>query len=372
MSKKDYYDVLGVSKNATEQELKKAYRQKAKKYHPDANPGNVEAETKFKELSEAYDVLQDPQKRSKYDQFGHAAFEGGMGGGGFNGGYGFDMGDIFGDIFGDFFGGGRRSSNGPKRGANIQANMKITFEESIKGVKREVELPLDTKCEVCKGTGAEGNSIPKTCHQCGGSGVERVQQQTMLGIMTTQRTCSKCGGSGKIIENPCKKCSGKGHYRKNTKFEVDVPAGINTGQSIRLQGKGQMGERGGSQGDLIIQIVVEDHEYFVRQGNDIFLEVPITFVQATLGAEITVPTIHGNEQVNIKAGTQTDTVMTLKNKGVPNVRNNKILGDMYIKFIVQIPKSLNNAQKEKLKEFAELMGDDYKDHKKGFFEKLFS
>ncbi|MFV0440294.1 MAG: molecular chaperone DnaJ [Lachnospirales bacterium] len=375
MSKRDYYEVLGVSKNATDAELKKAYRTKAKKYHPDANPDNKEAEEKFKELSEAYDVLQDSQKRQKYDQFGHSAFENGAGGGygGYGGSYGFDMGDIFGDIFGDFFGGGsRRNSNGPRRGADLQTNINITLEESVFGASKELTLPIDTKCDSCNGTGSEGKSIPKTCPNCKGSGQERVQQQTMLGIMTSVRTCSKCSGKGKIIENPCKKCSGSGHYRKNTAIKIEIPKGINTGQSIRIRGKGAMGENGGTQGDLLVVVNLMPHEYYVRKGNDIFLDLPITFVQATLGADVEIPTIYGNDSYSVRAGTQTDTVVTLKSKGVPDVRNNRYVGDMYVKFKVQIPKSLNEEQKQKLMDFAEAMGDEYKDHKRGFFDKLFN
>ncbi|MFV0519307.1 MAG: molecular chaperone DnaJ [Lachnospirales bacterium] len=372
MAKRDYYEVLGVEKNVSEADLKKAYRNKAKKYHPDANPGDKEAEEKFKELSEAYDVLQDSQKRQKYDQFGHSAFEGGMGGGGYGGSYDFDMGDIFGDIFGDFFGGGRsRSNNGPRRGSDLQTNIRITFEESIFGCSKEVELPIDTTCSDCNGTGASKGSIPKTCPHCKGSGQERVQQQTMLGIMTSVRTCSRCGGTGKHIENPCTTCSGKGYSKKNTKIKIDIPKGISTGQSVRIRGKGAMGERGGQQGDLLVAMNVAPHEYFQRKGNDIYLDIPLTFVQATIGASITIPTVYGNETYDVKAGTQSETVINLKGKGAPDVRNARYTGDMYVKFKVEIPKKLTDVQMEKLKEFADAMGDDYVDHKKGFFDKLF-
>ncbi len=371
MAKKDYYETLGVNKGASDSEIKKAYRKLAKQYHPDANPGDKTAEEKFKEASEAYDVLQDKDKRAKYDQFGHAAFEQGAGGGGGYSSYDFDMNDIFESFFGGGFGGGSRR-RGPQPGNDIQVSTTITFEEAVFGGSKEIELPLSVQCEDCEGSGAQKGTRAETCKVCGGSGQERVQQQTMFGMQIATRTCSRCNGRGKTIKTPCQKCSGKGTYKKRTKIKVDIPKGINDGQSIRIHGKGDAGEPGAPNGDLLVVMRVQPHDFFVRKGNDIFLDIPITFVQATLGADIKIPTMYGNEQYSIKAGTQSETVITLRGKGVPDVRNPRRVGDMYVKFKVQIPQNLTNTQKDKLKDFAESMGDDYKDHKKGIFEKLFT
>lgn len=374
--KRDYYETLGVQKNATEDDLKKAYRKLAKQYHPDANPGNQEAEAKFKELSEAYAVLSDPQKRSSYDQFGHQAFDGsGGGGGGFYSN--FDMGDIFESFFGgdigDIFGGGRK--RGPRRGADLQTNLQIDFEEAIFGVEKDMNINANESCTTCKGTGAKPGTTAESCRQCGGTGQERVQQQTVFGTMTSVRTCSVCRGDGKIIKDPCQTCRGTGTVRSNKTLKVSIPKGIDNGQTIRLAGKGEPGERNAAPGDLLITIYVRPHKYFTRKENNLYLDVPITFVQAALGDEISIPTLEsvnkqGEEKYSIRPGTQTGTVVTLKGKGAPNVRNNRIIGDLYVTLKVTVPTQLNDRQKHALKAFAEEMGEEYKDGKKGFFEKI--
>ncbi len=371
---KDFYEVLGVNKGAGDDELKKAYRSLAKKYHPDANPGNAEAEQKFKEASHAYEILSDPQKRAKYDQFGHQAFEGGGGGAGY-GSADFDMGDIFSSIFGDgmfsdVFGGGGRRRQGPQRGADVRTSMQITFEEAVFGTTKEVQMPLTEQCDTCHGTGSKPGTTAESCKQCGGTGEERVTQQTLLGMMTSVRTCSSCHGTGKIIKNPCTTCSGKGKVRKNIKFEVNIPKGIDNGQAIRISGRGEPGEKGGPQGDLLITINIQPHKFFIRKGYDVYCEFPISFVQAALGDEITIPTLDGEEKFTLKAGTQTGTVATLRGKGVYNLKNNRLRGDQYITFKIVVPTELTDRQKELLRSFANEMGDDLAEHKKGFFNKM--
>ncbi len=368
MSKRDYYDVLGVSKDSSDSEIKKAYRKLAKKYHPDANQNNAEAEEKFKEASEAYSVLSDAEKKSTYDQYGHSAM--GQGGaGGFS--QDFDMGDIFSSFFGgsDPFGGGGRQRR--RRGADLQANMTITFEECISGVDKEIKLPLDEQCEQCNGTGAKKGTTATTCNTCGGAGQVRVQQQTMFGAMTSVKTCSTCHGEGKIIKEKCTTCYGTGKVKKETSLKIEIPKGIETGQSIRLSGKGEIGEKGGSRGDLLINITVIPHKYFKRDGINLYLNIPITFIQATLGGEITIPTPYGEQKYMVKPGTQTGSTVTIKNKGVANVRNKRQIGDLVATLKVTVPKDLTKKQEEALKDFATAMGSEYNDHKKGFFEKLF-
>lgn len=370
-NKRDYYDVLGVSKGASDDELKKAYRKLAKKYHPDANPDNTEAEDKFKEASEAYEVLSDKEKRSTYDQFGHSAFEnGGAGGYQYSGGFS-DMSDIFENFFGgDIFGGSSRRRNGPRRGADVGVNIEISFEEAIFGVKKDITIRVAETCNTCKGTGAKKGTSPESCRKCNGTGQERVQVQTLFGATTTIRTCSACGGNGKIIKDPCEACSGSGVIRKNKTLEITIPQGIDSGQSIRISGKGEPGERGGPYGDLLVTVYVKEHKHFKRKGTNLFMDIPITFVQATLGAEITIPTMYGNEKYVIKAGTATGTEVRLRNKGVPSIRNKNSIGDLVVTLNITVPKNLNEKQKDLLRQFAEEMGDDYKDHKKGFFDKV--
>lgn len=369
--KRDYYEVLGINKQSNDDEIKKAYRKLAKQYHPDANPGDKTAENKFKEVSEAYGVLSDGEKRRMYDQMGHSAFsqQGGFGGAGM------DLNEIFsrfGDIFGggDFFGmGGRRS--GPKRGADLQMRLNIKFEEAVFGCTREVSLNTYETCTPCKGSGAKPGTFAENCKKCNGTGSERVMQQTMLGYMTSVVTCSACRGEGKIIKEPCTACRGQGRVRANKTLSVTVPKGIDNGQQIRLQGKGEFGEKGGPAGDLYIVVQVSPHKLFNREGNNLYLDVPITFVQAALGDEILIPMLDGKEEkYSIKPGTQPGAVFHLRGKGVPSVRNNRNMGDLVVKFIVTVPTVMNERQKELLVSFNEAMGDDYKNHKKRWFDKV--
>lgn len=372
-SKRDYYEVLGVQKGASDSELKKAYRKLAKKYHPDANPDNKEAEAKFKEIGEAYEVLSDPQKRAAYDQYGHAAFEGGMGGAGAGGFGGFaggmDMGDIFDGIFGgmggfgDIFGGGSRRKNGPQKGSDKAMSITITFEEAVFGCKKEVYLDTYETCPDCKGNGAKPGTYPETCTRCKGSGQERVVQQTPFGAMQNIRTCSACRGTGKIIKTPCPKCSGSGNVKINKKVELNIPKGIDNGQQIRKVGLGGPGKNGGQNGDLYVEIRVKPHSTFVRNGLNINVEVPITMTQAALGAQITIPTVDGDEPYTVKAGTQPGDKFVMRGKGVCNVRNANQRGDQIVTFKVVIPTKLTEKQKDLLREFDG-------DKKESFFEKF--
>ncbi len=379
--KRDYYEVLGVNKGASEDEIKKAYRKLAKKYHPDANPGNKEAEQKFKELGEAYEVLSDSQKKARYDQFGHAAFDpsSGMGGAGFTDFDMGDLGDIFGSMFGGFgFGGGNPRRSGPRRGNDIHVNIQISFKESIFGGKKEVSVPVTDECDTCHGTGAKPGTYAETCKKCNGTGQERVTQQSFLGVVQSLRTCSACGGTGKQIKDPCTTCKGAGKVRKQKTFEITIPAGIDSGQTIRLSGKGDIGEKGGGYGDLLVTIYVESDKTFKRKGLNLYCEVPITFVQAALGDEITIKTMYGEQKYNIKAGTQPETVITLKGAGAPRLRNEKSKGDLIVTLKVQIPTSLTVRQKELLKEFygeteapKETQEEPHKEEKKKKFSDYF-
>ena len=352
--KRDYYEVLGVDKNVSEADLKKAYRKVAKKYHPDTNPGDAEAEEKFKEAAEAYAVLSDPEKKAKYDQFGHAAFEQGGGPGGF-GGFDFaDMGDIFGDIFGDFFGGGARrsQSNGPVKGANIKTTVRVSFEEAVFGTQEELELPLKDECDVCKGTCSQPGHQPETCSKCGGKGQVTFTQQSLFGMARTVQTCPDCGGTGKIIKYKCSNCAGTGYVKSKKKIQVAVPAGIDNGQSIRIREKGEPGINGGGRGDLLVTVLVDRHPTFQRQEYDLYSSEPISFTQAALGGKITVNTIDGPYDIEIKPGTQTDTKIKLKGKGVPTLRNKNVRGDHYVTLIVQVPDKLTEEQKSLLNQYA--------------------
>ena len=357
-TKRDYYEVLGVSKSATDDELKKAYRKLAKKYHPDTNPGDKEAEAKFKEASEAYAVLSDADKRRQYDQFGHAAFEQGGGAGGF-GGFDFnDMGDIFGDIFGDFFGGGRsrsQSYNGPTQGANVRINVRISFMEAVFGVDKKFEMNMKDECPHCFGSGAKPGTKPETCTKCGGKGQVVYTQQSMFGMVRNVQPCPDCQGSGKIIREKYPDCSVTGYVRNKKTIEVSIPAGIDNGQSVRIRGKGEPGKNGGGRGDLLVNVSVDRHPIFRRQEYDIYSTMPISFVQAALGGDITIKTVDGDVVQNIKPGTQTDTRIRLKGKGVPTIRNKNIRGDHYVTLVVQVPEKLNNEQKELLRKFDESM-----------------
>lgn len=377
--KRDYYEVLGLNKGADEAAIKKAYRTLAKKYHPDMNPGDQEAEVKFKEVNEAYAVLSDAQKRAQYDQFGHAAFEqGGMGGGfdGFGGGFDFgDLGDIFGNIFGGGFGGGSSTRrNGPRRGDDIGATVTISFEEAAFGVKKDVSYNRIQRCPDCSGSGATKGTSPETCTVCGGSGQRRVVQR--MGGMQFQSTvtCDSCRGTGKIIKNPCNNCRGTGFIKVVKKLGVSIPAGIDDGERIALRGEGCDGRNGGSTGDLIITVRVKRHNIFERDGYNIYCEVPITISEATLGAEITIPTLEGEMKYTIPEGTQPGTRFTVKQKGIPYVNNSGRRGDLIFTVNVEVPRGLNGKQKDLLRAFAESCGEgNYEKKSKIFknFRKMF-
>jgi molecular chaperone DnaJ len=381
--KRDYYEVLGVEKSADEAAIKKAYRVLAKKYHPDMNPGDAEAEKKFKEASEAYAILSDAEKRKQYDQFGHAAFENGGGGaGGFGGFGGFDfggdMGDIFGDIFGDLFGGGggrRRSNNGPMQGAHVRASVRITFEEAVFGCEKELELTLKDTCTSCHGTGAKAGTSPETCPKCGGRGQVAYTQQTMFGAMQSVRPCPDCNGSGKIIKEKCPDCYGTGYISNRKKIQVSIPAGIDNGQSIRIREKGEPGTNGGPRGDLLVEVIVSRHTTFQRQDMDIYSNVPISFAVAALGGTIQIDTVDGKVEYDVKAGTQTGTRVRLRGKGVPSLRNKSVRGDHYITLNIQVPTSLSPEAKEALRNFDAVSGNSLKNEnvkpkKKGFMDKI--
>lgn len=350
--KRDYYEVLGVSRQASDSEIKSAYRKLAKKYHPDINPGDKEAEVKFKEASEAYAVLSDADKKRQYDQFGHAAFEGGAGGGGFDFS-GMDMGDIFGDIFGDFFGGGRSraQSNGPMKGQNVRTTVRITFEEACFGIDKEIDITLKEECSNCHGTGAKPGTSPETCSKCGGKGQVVFTQQSLFGVVRNVQSCPDCRGTGKIIKSKCTDCSGTGYVSKRKKISVSIPAGIDNGQCVRIRDKGEPGVNGGSRGDLLVEVLVSRHPLFQRQDRDIYSTAPVTFVQAALGGDVHIKTIDGEVIYNVKPGTQTDTRVRLRNKGVPSLRNKQVRGDHYVTLVVQVPTQLTQEQKDILLQF---------------------
>ena len=358
--KRDYYEVLGVDKNADEAAIKKAYRVLAKKYHPDMNPGDAEAEKKFKEASEAYAVLSDPEKRRQYDQFGHAAFDGGAGGGA--GGFDFngaDFGDIFGDIFGDFFGGGRGRSagNGPMKGNTLYTSVKISFEEAIFGCEKTIELTVKEPCKTCNGTGAKAGTSPETCPKCGGKGQVVFTQQSFFGTVRNVQPCPDCKGSGKIIKEKCPDCRGTGYVSQNKKYAVKIKAGIDNGQVILMPGLGDPGVNGGPRGDVKVEIIVGRHPIFQRQDMNIYSTVPVSFAVAALGGEIMIDTVDGKVIYEVKPGTQTDTKVRLKGKGVPSWRNPEIRGDHYVTLIVQVPSKLSHEAKELLRQFDEESGD---------------
>lgn len=376
-NKRDYYEVLGVGKSAGEDEIKKAYRSLAKKYHPDMNPGDKDAEVKFKEVNEAYAVLSDSEKRAKYDQFGHAAFDPSAGGG-FGGFGGFGGGDFdFGDIFSSFFGGGgggssRSRQNMPIDGDDIGARITISFDEAAFGTKKEISFARVENCPDCSGRGAKSESDIETCSECRGTGRVMVKQQTILGFMQTQRTCQSCRGAGKIIKKPCSNCNGKGRIKINKKLEVNIPAGIDDRQNIVLRGQGSAGVNGGSNGDLIIEVRVKEDRIFERSGNNIYCEVPISFAEAALGAEIDVPVLGGgSEKYKIPEGTQSGTSFTLRGKGISDI-NTKRPGDLIITVAVETPKNLNAEQKKLLSDFAASLGESNGAKKESFFKKLFN
>ena len=360
--KRDYYEVLGVDKGADDATIKKAYRQLAKKYHPDMNPGDKEAEKKFKEASEAYAVLSDPDKRRQYDQFGHSAFEGGGAGGGF-GGFDFsgaDFSDIFGDIFGDFFGGGSRGgarNNGPMKGANLRTSVRISFEQAVFGVEKELDLNLKDTCKTCNGSGAKPGTSPETCRKCGGRGQVVTQHSTPFGTIRNSQVCPDCGGTGKTIKEKCPDCHGSGYISSRKKIQVSIPAGIDNGQSVRIRDKGEPGVNGGPSGDLLVEVVGDRHPIFQRQEMNIFSTVPVSFAVAALGGEILIDTVDGKVVYDVKAGTQTDTRIRLRGKGVPSLRNKDVRGDHYVTLVVQVPDKLSNEAKELLKQFDKETGN---------------
>lgn len=386
-SKRDYYEVLGVGRDADDAAIKKAYRVLAKKYHPDMNPGDAEAEKKFKEASEAYAVLSDPEKRRQYDQFGHSAFEGGAGGAGGFGGFDFnsaDFSDIFGDIFGDLFGSGgsRRGgrSNGPMKGANIRKSIRISFEEAVFGCDKELEVVLKDPCKTCNGTGAKPGTSPETCPKCGGKGQVVYTSQSFFGTVQNVQTCPNCGGSGQVIKEKCTSCAGTGYTSSKKKIQVSIPAGIDNGQSVRIREKGEPGVNGGPRGDLLVEVNVSRHPIFQRQDVHIFSTVPISFAQAALGADIRVATVDGDVIYTVKPGTKTDTKVRLKGKGVPSLRNPQVRGDHYVTLVIQTPEKLSAEAKEALRKFDALAGNTLnqegaaeegkKSKRKGFMDKM--
>lgn len=369
--KRDYYEVMGVPKEASDDEIKKAYRKLAKQYHPDLNPGDKEAENKFKEVNEAYEVLSDKEKRSRYDQFGHAGVDPNYGGaaGGNPFGSDIDLGDIFNSFFGGF--GGRRQSNpnAPRRGADTEASLTVSFEEAAKGCKKEISYSRVAACADCGGSGAKKGTSAKTCSDCGGSGQVRIHQRTPFGVMQTSRTCDRCGGSGKVIENPCPTCSGHGRVRSTHKVEVSVPAGIADEQVLRVSGQGDAGYNGGPAGDLHVFIGVRPHPLFERKGDDVWCELPLTFTQAALGAEVVVPILDGKVSYQVHEGTQPGDVFRLKGKGIPHLGGHS-RGDQFVKISIEVPKNLSSRQKELLKEFEKNAVEKNYQKRKKFFDKL--
>ena len=383
--KRDYYEVLGIGKNATDAEIKSAYRKLAKKYHPDLNPGNKEAEEKFKEVNEANDVLSDPQKRQRYDQFGFAGVDpnyaaaNGGGAGGFGGGFGgVDLGDIFGDIFGGGFGGGfsgfgggssTRTANAPRKGHDIQASVILTFEEAAHGCSKKITINRQDTCPDCGGTGAAKGTSPETCPDCGGRGYVVTQQRTPFGVMQSQQPCSHCGGRGTIIRNPCKTCRGTGKTAARKSLEINIPAGIDDDQNIALRGQGDAGTNGGPAGDVIVHVTVKPDAVFERDGYDVYVRVPITYSQAVLGAEIEVPTVDGKVAQKIPEGTQSGTKFRLRGQGIQYL-NGRGRGDQYVIVDVEIPKKLNRTQREALKAFEDSLKDENYEKRKSFFKNL--
>ncbi len=390
--KRDYYEVLGVSKTASDDEIKKAYRKVAKKYHPDLNPGDKTAEEKFKEANEAYEVLSDSQKKARYDQFGHAGVDpNGFGGagGGFGGGFGgfggdmdFDLGDILGSMFGGGFGGfggGRRANpNAPRRGSDIQTRVTVSFEEAAKGCQRKIEVGKIVTCDSCKGSGAAAGTHAETCKQCNGSGQISVQQRTPFGVMSTVKTCPSCNGKGKVIPNPCSKCRGTGFMKQNETVEINIPAGIDDGQSMQVAGGGNKGTNGGPNGNLIIRVSVRPHPFFSRDGYDVWLDQTVTFAQAALGDTLYIPTLDGKVKFDLPAGTQPGEVFRLRSRGIQKL-NQKAKGDQFVKIIVDVPRNLNSTQKDMLRKFNDSLPDKPKNNvndgtatedKKNFFDRV--
>ena len=370
---RDLYEVLGLQKGASDDEIKKAYRKLAKKYHPDLNPGDKEAEKKMKEVNGAYEVLSDAEKKARYDQYGFAGIDpnyaGGAGGGGFGGFQDFDLGDIFGSMFGGGFGGQQTRQNGPRKGENLRITLQLTFEEAVFGCEKSVSVTRNESCKDCGGTGAKKGTSPETCPVCRGSGQVQSTQRTPFGVFSSSSPCQNCKGTGKIIKEPCPSCKGEGRVRKTRTIRVKIPAGIDDGQTISLRGEGNGGARGGPAGDLYVTVYVKEHKMFKRDGQDIILEMPISFAQAALGATLIVPTVDGKVQYDLPEGTQTGTVFRLRGSGVPSV-NGRGRGDQYVKVNVEIPRNLNHEQKELLRKFDEATGDSCYSERGGFFKKM--
>ena len=373
--KRDYYEVLGVSKGASEDEIKKAYKKMARKYHPDLNPGDKSAEEKFKEVNEAYEVLSDANKKARYDQYGHAGVDPNFGAGGFGGGFdgGFDfsdLGDIFGSFFGGGFGGGRRTNPyAPQRGESIRLAVTISFEEAAFGCEKEVTVERYETCDTCHGSGCAPGTSPEVCPDCHGTGTVQQRRQTPMGVFATSSPCPKCGGKGRIIHQPCKDCRGSGMMRKRRTIQASIPAGIDNGQTISIRGQGNAGRNGGPAGDLLITITVRPHELFRREGTSVLCEAPITFTQAVLGAELEIPTIDGKVKYTLPEGTQSGTTFRLKGKGIPSI-NGRGRGDQYVTVYIETPRNLNKEQREALKKFAEAMGENAGEEQKPFFKKF--
>ena len=370
--KRDYYEVLGVSRGASEAEIKKAYRKLAKENHPDLHPGDKEAEARFKEVNEAYEVLSDADKKARYDQYGHAGVDPNFGaGGGFDGSFDFgDLGDIFGSFFGGGFGGGRRTNpNAPQRGESIRLSLAISFEEAAFGCEKSVTVERMETCDTCHGNGCAPGSTPEVCPDCHGTGTVQVRRQTPMGVFATSSPCTRCGGKGTIIHQPCKDCHGTGAVRKRKTIQASIPAGIDNGQTISIRGQGNAGKNGGPAGDLLITITVRPHELFRREGTSVLCEAPITFAQAVLGAELEIPTIDGKVKYELPEGTQSGTTFRLKGKGIPAL-NGRGRGDQYVTVYIETPRNLNKEQKEALKKFAESMGDSNYEARPKFFKKF--
>ena len=370
--KRDYYEVLGISKGASEDEIKKAYKKMARKYHPDLNPDNKEAEEKFKEVNEAYEVLSDPDKKARYDQYGHAGVDPNFGAGaGFDGSFDFgDLGDIFGNFFGGGFGGGgrRTNPNAPQRGESIRLSLTISFEEAAFGCEKEITVERMEQCGTCSGSGCAAGTTPEVCPDCHGTGQVQVRRQTPMGVFATSSPCGRCGGKGKIIHQPCPDCRGTCAVRKRKTIKASVPAGIDNGQTISIRGQGHAGKNGGPAGDLLITITVRPHELFRREGTSVLCEAPITFAQAVLGAELEIPTIDGKVKYDLPEGTQSGTTFRLKGKGIPSI-NGRGRGDQYVTVYIETPRNLNKEQKDALKKFAETMGDNNYEERRKFFKK---
>ena len=374
-NKRDYYEVLGVSKGASDDEIKKAYKKMARKYHPDLNPDSKEAEEKFKEVNEAYEILSDADKKARYDQCGHAGVDPNFGAGGFGGGFDGnfdfgDLGDIFGSFFGGGFGGGRRTNpNAPQRGESIRMAVTISFEEAAFGCEKEVNVDRTEPCDTCHGSGCAAGTTPEVCPDCHGTGQVQVRRQTPMGVFTSASPCSRCGGKGKIIHQPCGDCRGSGFQRKRRTIKASIPAGIDNGQTISIRGQGHAGKNGGPAGDLLISITVRPHDLFQREGTSVLCDAPITFAQAVLGAELEIPTIDGKVKYDLPEGTQSGTTFRLKGKGIPSI-NGRGRGDQYVTVYIETPRNLNKEQKEALKKFAEAVGENNYEERKKFFKKF--